>query len=121
MWALDKHTGVDRDATRLRDKAPKVRPLIDDSVLITRLAHYHAIARISYVAADHTGSVQRSVITKARIERAKNTTRIGLQTIQDCSLLSLDVETPSNTISRQSFRSELYKSHDLHPIIPLVY
>jgi hypothetical protein len=40
------------------------------------------------VAADHMGHVQRSAFIKARIERAIHTTRIGLQTILDCSLLS---------------------------------
>jgi hypothetical protein len=51
-WALHKQTGVDRDATRLRGEAPKLRPLGAGSVL-SRLAHCHAIARIASVAADH--------------------------------------------------------------------
>jgi hypothetical protein len=33
---------------------------------------------------------------------------------------SLDLENAFNTISRRSFLAELYKNHDLHPIIPLV-
>ena len=41
-WDLHKHTGVDRDATRLRGEAPKVRPIVDGSVQ-SRLAHCHAI------------------------------------------------------------------------------
>jgi hypothetical protein len=49
------------------------------------------------------GHVQRSVFTKDGIERAIHTTRIGLQTILDCSLPSLDLEKASNTISRKSF------------------
>jgi hypothetical protein len=63
------------------------------------------------------GHVLRAVYTKASIERARHTTRIGSQTIPDCSLLSLD---PFNTISRRIFLAELYKNPDLHPIIPLV-
>jgi hypothetical protein len=75
---------------------------------------------IATIAADHVGHVQRSVFTKAGIERAIHTTRIGLQAIPDCSLLSLDLENALNTISRRSFPAELYKNPDLHPIIPLV-
>jgi hypothetical protein len=56
-WDLHKHTGVDRDATRLRGEAPKVRLLAVGSVL-TRLAYFHAIARITTMAADHWGHVQ---------------------------------------------------------------
>jgi hypothetical protein len=118
-WALHKQTGVDRDATRLRGEAPKVRPLAAGSVL-SRLAHCHAIARIAIVAANHLDYVQRSVFTKAGIERAIHTTRIGLQAILDCCLLSLDLENAFNTISRRSFLAELYKNHDLYPIFPLV-
>jgi hypothetical protein len=118
-WALQKQTGVDLDATRLRDEAPKVRPLTAGSVL-SRLAHCHAIARITIVAPDHVGHVQRSVFTKDGIERAIHTTRIGLQVIFDCSLQSLDLENAFNTISRRSFLAKLYKSPDWHPIIPLV-
>jgi hypothetical protein len=81
-WALHKQTGVDRVATRLRGEAHKVRPLAAGSVL-SRLAHCHAIARIATVAADHLGPVQRSVFTKAGIERAIHTTRIGIQAIPD--------------------------------------
>jgi hypothetical protein len=117
-WALHKQTGVDRDATRLRGEAPKVWPLVASSVL-SRLGHCHAIARIATVAADHLGLVQRSVFTKAGIERAIHTTRIGLQAIPDCNLLSLDLGNAFNTISRRSFLAELYKNHVLHPIIPL--
>jgi hypothetical protein len=64
--------------------------------------------------------ITRSVFTKAGIERAIHTTRIGLQAIPDCSLLSLDLENAFNTTSRRNFLTELYKNHDLHPIIPLV-
>jgi hypothetical protein len=71
------------------------------------------------VAADHLGQVQRSVFTKACIERAIHITRIGLQTILDRSLLSLDLENAFNTISRRSFLAKLYKNLDLHPIISL--
>jgi hypothetical protein len=115
-WALHKQTGVDRDATRLRGEAPKVRPLTA-GIVLSRLAHCHAIARIATVAADHLGNVQRSVFTKAGIEHA---TRIGLQAIHDCGLLSLDMENAFNIIFRRSFLAELYKNIDLHPIIPLV-
>jgi hypothetical protein len=66
------------------------------------------------------GPVQRSVFTKAGIERAIHTTRIGLQVVHDCNLLSLDLENAFNTISRRSFFAELYKNPNLHPIIPLV-
>jgi hypothetical protein len=66
------------------------------------------------------GHVQRYGFTKASIERAIHTTRIGLQTIIDCSLLSLDLENAFNIISRRSFLAELYKNPGLHPIIPLV-
>jgi hypothetical protein len=118
-WALHKQTGVDRDATRLRDEAPKVRPLAVGSVM-SRLAHCHAIARIANVATDHMGHAPRSVFTKAGIERAIHTTHIGLQAILDCILLSLDLENAFNTISRRSFLAEMYKNFDLHPNIPLV-
>jgi hypothetical protein len=87
---------------------------------MSRLAHCHAIARIATVAADHQGHVQRSLFTKAGTERAIHTTRIGLQAIHDCNLLSLDLENAFNTIARQRFLAELYKNPDLHPIIPLV-
>jgi hypothetical protein len=110
---------VDRDATRLRGEAPKVRPLAAGSDM-SRLSHCHAIARIATVAADHMDHVQRSIFTKAGIERAIHTTRIGLQAIPDFSLLSLDLESAINTISRRSFLAELYKNPYLHPIIPLV-
>jgi hypothetical protein len=83
---------------------------------MSRLAYCHGIARIANVAADHLGHVQRSVFTKAGIERAIHTTRIGLQTILDCNLLSLDLENAFNTISRRNFLAELYKNPDLHPI-----
>jgi hypothetical protein len=99
-WALHKHRSVDRVATRLRGKALEVR-LLDTGSVLSRLAHCHAIARIAIVAADHLGHVQRSVFTKVGIERAIHTTRIGLQAILDCSLLSLDMENAFNTISRQ--------------------
>jgi hypothetical protein len=65
-WAPHKQSGFDRDATRLRGEAPKVRPLASGSVL-SRLAQCHAIARIATVAADHLGHVERSVFTKPRI------------------------------------------------------
>jgi hypothetical protein len=60
------------------------------------------------------------VFTKASIERAIHTTRIGLQTILDCSLLSLDLEKAFNTVSRRSFLAEFFKNPNMHPIIPLV-
>jgi hypothetical protein len=104
---------------RLRGKAPKVRPLAAGNVL-SRLAHCHAIARIATIAADHLGHVQRSILTKACIERAIYATPIGLQAILDCSFLSLDLENAFYTISRRSFIAELYKNPDLHPIIPFV-
>jgi hypothetical protein len=110
---------VDRDATRLRGEAPKVRLLAAGSVL-SRLAHCHAIARLASVAADHMGHEQRSVFTKDDIERAIHTTHIGLQAIPYCSLLSLDLKNTFNTISRRSFLAELYKNPNLHPIIPLI-
>jgi hypothetical protein len=66
-WALHKQTWVDRDATRLRGEAPKVRPLAASNVM-SRLAHCHAIARIAIVAAGHLGYVQRTAFTKAGIE-----------------------------------------------------
>jgi hypothetical protein len=47
------------------------------------------MARIATVAADHMGHVQRLVFTKASIEQAIHTTRIALQAVLDCSLLSL--------------------------------
>jgi hypothetical protein len=47
---------------------------------------------------------------------AKASYSIGLQTVHDC----LDMEKVFNTISRRSFLEELYKNHELHPIIPLV-
>jgi hypothetical protein len=79
------------------------------------------MARIAIVAADHIGHVQRSIFIKARIERVVHTTRIGLQTILYCSLLSLDLENAFNTaVSRRSVLAELYANLDLHPIIPLV-
>jgi hypothetical protein len=43
--------------------------------------------------------VQRSVFTKAGIERAIHTTCNGLQTISDCVLLSMDMETSSTPFS----------------------
>jgi hypothetical protein len=118
-WALHKQTWDDRDATRLRGEARKVRPLAVGSVL-SRLAHCHAIARIVTFVADHLRHVQRSVFTKAGVERAIHTSRIGLQAILDCNLLSLDMENAFNTISRRSFLAEMYKNPDLHPVIPLV-
>jgi hypothetical protein len=57
-WALHKQTWVDRDATRLRGEAPKVRPLADGSVM-SWLAHYYANAPMVTVAADHLGHIQR--------------------------------------------------------------
>jgi hypothetical protein len=66
------------------------------------------------------GNLQRSYFTKVGIEQAIHITRIGLQAILDCSLLSLDLENAYNTIYRRSFLAELYKNLDLHPIIPLV-
>jgi hypothetical protein len=90
------------------------------SNFLSRLAHFHAIARIVTVAADHWGHVQISVFTKVGIERAIHTTRIGLQTIPDCSLLSLDLKNAFNIISRRSFLAKPYKNVDLHHIIPLV-
>jgi hypothetical protein len=45
------------------------------------------------------GLVQRSVFTKASIERAIYTTRIGLKAILDCNLLSMDIENAFNIIS----------------------
>jgi hypothetical protein len=75
-WALHKQTNVDRDATRLRGKAAKVRMLVV-GIVMSRLAHCHAIARIANVAADHLGHILISVFTKAGIERAIHTTRIG--------------------------------------------
>jgi hypothetical protein len=107
-WAPHKQTWVDRDATRLRGEAPKVRPLVDGNVM-SRVDHYHAIARIAIVAADHMGHVQKSAFTKASIERAIPPTRIGLHTILDCIDLSLDLENAFNTNSRRSFLAELYK------------
>jgi hypothetical protein len=101
-WELHKQTWVDRDATRLRGEAPNVMPLAACNVM-SRLAHCHAIAQIATVAADHMGLVQRSVFTKACIERVTYTTRIGLQAIHDCILLSLDMENAVNTISRRNF------------------
>jgi hypothetical protein len=116
---LHKHTCVDRDATRLRGEAPKGRPLALGSVM-SRLARCHAIAWIATVAVDHMGNVQTSIFTKSGIERAMDTTRIGLQTIPYCNLLSLDLENAVNIISHLSFLVELCKRPDLHPIIPLV-
>jgi hypothetical protein len=87
---------------------------------MSQLAHCHAIARIPTVAADHLGYVKRSVYTKASIERAIHTTRIGLQNIPDCSLFSLDLEKAFNTISRRRFLAKLYNNSDLHHVIPLV-
>jgi hypothetical protein len=66
-----------------------------------------------------TTTIQRSVFTKAGIERAIHTTRNGLQAIHDCILLSLDLENAFNTISRRGFLAELYNNPNLHPIIPL--
>jgi hypothetical protein len=89
---------------------------------LSRLAHCHAIARIATVVDDHLGYVITSVFTKASTEGAIHTTRcIGLQTILDCSLLSLDKENAFNTISRRSFLAQWYKNPvgSLHPIIPL--
>jgi hypothetical protein len=74
-WALHKQTSVDRDATRLRGEAPRVRPLAA-SIVLSRLAHCHDIPRIATVAADHMGHVHRSVFTKAHIKRAMHTTPI---------------------------------------------
>jgi hypothetical protein len=117
-WALHKHTRVDRDAIRLRGEAPKVRPLVI-GIVMSRFTHCHAIAWIAIVTADHVGHLQRLVFIKVGIERAMHTTRIGLQTIRYCSLLSLDLENAFNTISRRSFVAELRKN-ELRPIIPLV-
>jgi hypothetical protein len=93
-WALHKRTCVDRDATRLRCEASKVRPLAAPNVL-SRLAHYHAIARILTVAADHLGPVERSVFTKAGIEREIHTTRIGLKPLCTETSPSRTWKTPS--------------------------
>jgi hypothetical protein len=93
-WAFYKESGVDRDATRLRGEAPRVRPLVFGSVL-SRFAHFQAIIlRIATIAADPLGHI-RSVLIKAVIERAIHTTCTCSQTILHCSLLSLDQETPS--------------------------
>jgi hypothetical protein len=118
-WALHKESGVNRDATRLRVEAPKARSLVDGSVL-SRLARYHATERIEIVAAELLGHVQRSVFTEAGIERATHANCIGLQTIRDCNLRSLDLENALNTISSRSFLPELYLNPALHPSIPLV-
>jgi hypothetical protein len=106
-WALHKESGVDRDANRFRSEALKVRLLAAGSVF-SRFAQCHAITRMATIAADQMGHVQRSVFTKARIKRAIPTTRKGLHTTHDCSLLSLDMGNSRNTISRQRFLAELY-------------
>jgi hypothetical protein len=105
-WALNKESGVDRNATRLRGEDPKVWPLAARSVS-SRLAHCHANARIATIAADHLGHVQRSVFTKVGIERALHTTHKGLHTIYYCSMLNLDLENAFNTISRRTFLAKL--------------
>jgi hypothetical protein len=112
-FSFHKQTCVECDATRRRNEAPKVQPLAASSAVL-RLADCHAIARIAFVAADHVGHVQRSVFIKVGIERAIYITRIDLQIVLDCSLLSLDLENAFDTISRRSFLAELYKSPDLH-------
>jgi hypothetical protein len=75
-WALHRQNGVDRDATRLRGEILKVRPLAACSIL-SRFPHSHATTRIANVAANHLGPLHRSVFTKAGIERAIHTTRLG--------------------------------------------
>jgi hypothetical protein len=107
-WALHEETGVDRDATRLQGEYPKLRPLAASSVM-SRLAHYYAVARIADVATDYMGPVQRYVFNKASVERVIHTTRIGLRTTFYFSLLSFDLENVFKTISRRSFLVELYK------------
>jgi hypothetical protein len=62
----------------------------------------------------------KSLFTIAGIEQAIHTTRIGLQTLLDCSLLSLDPENAFNTISRRSFLAELYNTLVFYPIPSLV-
>jgi hypothetical protein len=67
------------------------------------------------------GHVQRSIFTKAGIERTIHTIRTGLEAIIHCSLLSLYLAKAfNNTISRLIFLLELCKNPSLHPIIPLV-
>jgi hypothetical protein len=60
------------------------------------------------------------MFTKVSIEIAVDTTHIGIQTLPDCSLLSLDLENAFSTISRLSFLAEINKYHARHPVIPLV-
>jgi hypothetical protein len=88
--------------------------------VLWELAYCHAIARIATVAADHLGHVPRSVFTKASIERGIHTPRIGLPTIFNCNLLSLDMENAFNTISHRSFLAKCNKNPNLQSIIPLV-
>jgi hypothetical protein len=106
-WALHKETLVDRDATRLQGESPKVQPLVVD-IVMSRLARCDDIARIGTVATDHMGPVQRYVFTKDGIERAIHTTRVGLKTTLDYSLLSLDMENAFNAISRRIFLAEVF-------------
>jgi hypothetical protein len=90
IWAHTQ-TGINKGMTRLCGDPPKVRTLATCNVL-PRWTHYHAIERAADASAAHLGHVQRSVFTKAGIERAIRTTGIGLQALPNCSLLILDLE-----------------------------
>jgi hypothetical protein len=111
-WALhQKQTRVDRDATCLWGHAPKVWPLDVGSVL-SGLAHCHA-----NVAGDHVGHVhQRQIFSKDDIERAIHITRVGLQTISVCSLLSLDQENAFNTPPPEFPCGVVQESAIYHPV-----
>jgi hypothetical protein len=86
---------------------PKVRPLAACCVM-SWPAHIHTVDRNVDSAAAPLSHVQRYVFTKAGIERAMiHITRIELQALRECILLSLDMENAFNTIFRRSFLAEL--------------
>jgi hypothetical protein len=64
------------------------------ATVMSRLAHCHAIARMSTVVADHLGLVQRSVFTKVGIVRAY----IPLVSIYNYSRLQPPQHEPKNRL-----------------------
>jgi hypothetical protein len=118
-WALHKQSGVHRDATHLRgDEAPKVRPLAVGSVM-SLLDHCHANADNDCCDRPPRPCSTFGFHKSWYRARAIHATRICLQIIHYCSLLSLFLKIALNTLSRRSLLAEMCTNPDMHPIIPL--
>jgi hypothetical protein len=82
------------------------------------MAHYHAIARIADASVDHLmGTLERDILSKADVEGATLTIRVGFHVLPNGNMFSADLENAFYTVSRLSFLAELYIYPALHPII----